>query len=113
MTDQGEFDFQSKPVTPPATEVDRLIRHLFEAGAAWITARELAASLDLTDRKIRQLAEHSDGLIISGPGCPGYRHLHHCTADQLREVADRLNSQARSMMRRSIRIRRRAHALIH
>jgi len=112
MTNKGEFDFSTPPLPPAATEVDRLVHHLLEAGPIWITAKELATSLDLTDRKVRQLAEHSDGLIISGPGCPGYRHLHHCTADQLREVADRLNSQARSMMRRSIRIRRRAHALI-
>ena len=111
MNDQGEFDFRG-PVPPPATEVDRLIRHLDHAGAVWTTAKQLAAQLDLTDRKVRQLAEHSEGQIISGPGCPGYRHLRHCTADQLREVADRLNSQARAMMRRSIKIRRCAHALI-
>lgn len=113
MSGQGEFDFSAPLPSPAASEVDRLTRHLLEAGPVWITARELAATLDLTDRKVRQLAEHSDGLIVSGPGCPGYRHLNHCTADQLREVADRLNSQARAMMRRSIRIRRRAHAIIH
>lgn len=111
MLAQASFDFTS-PAAPAAGEVARLVSHLQRAGETWLTARQLAAALSLTDRKIRSLAEHSDGLIVSGPGCPGYRHLHHCSPVILDEVANRLKSQAKAMLRRSITIRRRAHALL-
>ena len=97
---------------PSQDEVERLVTHLYAAGECWSTARQIAATLGLTDRQVRKLAEHSAGRIISAPGCPGYRHLHHCTAAQLAEVADRLKSQAKAMLQRSFLIRRMAHSLI-
>jgi hypothetical protein len=111
MITQGQLDFSTPPPSPAATEVDRLIRHLLDR-PGFHTAHQLAQSLDLTDRKIRQLAEHSDGLIVSGPGSPGYCHLHHCPAEKISHIADTLRSQARSMLSRSIRLRRQAHSLI-
>lgn len=111
MISQAAFNFPAPPA-PQQSDVERLVNHLHDAGETWLTASQLAAVLGLTDRKIRKLAEHSDGLIVSGPGCPGYRHIDHCTPSILSEVADRLKSQARSMIRRSIRIRNRAHSRI-
>ena len=66
----------------------------------------------MTDRKIRQIAELSDGQIVSGPGSPGYCHILHCPGETLSHIADSLRSQARSMLGKSIRLRRLAHALI-
>lgn len=77
------------------------------------TAAELSAALTLGDREIRQLAEASDGLVISGPGSPGYCHLYHCDPKTIGRIADRLKSQAERMLERSIRIRRRAHGALH
>lgn len=110
MIEQASFDFTAPPA-PPAGEVDRLVSWL-AARPGFHTAKTISTALDITDRKIRQLAEASDGLIISGPGSPGYCHLSHCPAETLSHIAETLRSQARSMIARSIRIRRRAHALI-
>lgn len=111
MFQQAAFDFTAPPPAPPAGEVERLILWL-AARPGFHTAKNIAEELELTDRKIRQLAEASDGMIVSGPGSPGYCHIHHCPSETLSHIADMLRSQARSMIARSIRIRRRAHALI-
>lgn len=78
----------------------------------WHTARQLAAALELSDRRVRQLAEFSCGLIVSGPGTPGYQHASHCTTEEISHAADTLMSQAKLMIRRAIRIRRNAHRII-
>lgn len=108
---QADFDFTTPPAAVPVGEVEALLAYL-SANPGFHTAKQLSAALDLSDRKVRQLAEASDGLIISGPGSPGYCHLYHCPAEQLAHIADTLRSQARRMIARSIRIRRRAHQLI-
>jgi hypothetical protein len=62
------------PMTAPdisVAEVDALCAHI--AGRGWLTARQLESELGLDDRKVRAIAEHSDGRILSGPGCPGYK----------------------------------------
>jgi len=110
MITQASFDFTAP--APAAGEVGRLVNHL-RNHPGFHTAAMLSVALDLSDRKIRQLAESSDGLIISGPGSPGYCHLNHCPTETLSHIVNTLRSQARSMIGRSIRIRRRAHALIH
>ena len=110
MIEQGTFDFSSPPASPVG-EVERLLAWL-SAHPGFHTAKSLSSALDLTDRAIRQAAEASDGLIISGPGSPGYCHLYHCDPETIGHIADTLRSQARRMLARSIRIRRRSHALI-
>lgn len=107
MITQAAFDFTAPPATP-AGEVEALLAYL-KSHPGFHTAKQLSAALDLTDRKIRQIAELSNGRIVSGPGSPGYCHLHHCPAEQLAHIADTLRSQARSMLSRSIKLRRLAH----
>jgi hypothetical protein len=111
MHEQASFDFTAPPPFHPVGEVERLLSHL-SSNPGFHTAKQLSAALDLTDRKIRQLAEASDGLIISGPGSPGYCHLYHCDPETIGHIADTLRSQARQMLSRSIRIRRRAVAAV-
>jgi hypothetical protein len=82
------------------------------ANPGFQTARELSASLGLSDRQIRRAAELAGGRIVSGPGSPGYCHLDHCTAAQVAHIADTLRSQARHMLARSIRLRKNAHHVI-
>lgn len=110
MLDQGTFDFTAKPAAPVG-EAECLVAWLLHH-RGFHTARQLSDALSLSDRKIRQLAEASDGLIVSGPGSPGYCHLIHCPTEKLSHIADTLRSQARAMLGRSIRLRRRAHTLI-
>lgn len=109
IPEQASFDFSAP--APPAGDVERLLSYL-SAHPGFHTAANLAAALGLTDRQIRSLAQDSDGLIISGPGSPGYCHLNHCDPETIGHIADTLRSQAKHMLRRSIRIRRRAHKLI-
>jgi hypothetical protein len=111
---QCDFDFEAKRMpAPAAAEVDQLIDFLFWSSAnGWVNAKQIAASLGYNERKIRSLAQHSEGIIISGPGCPGYRHISHCTGAQVREVSDRMKSQAKAMLRRSIRLKNLAHSII-
>lgn len=110
--EQRTFDFTAPPPAPaPVGEVEILLSYLSKHPGFHI-AKDLSEALGLSDRKIRQLAEAADGLIVSGPGSPGYCHLYHCDPDTIGHIADTLRSQAKQMLRRSIRIRNRAHKLI-
>jgi hypothetical protein len=110
IQEQAAFDFTAPPA-PPAGEVEALLAYL-KSHPGFHTAKQLALALHLTDRQIRQLAEQSDGSIVSGPGSPGYCHISHCDPDTIGHIAETLRSQARRMIARSIRIRKRAHSLI-
>lgn len=112
MTTQQELDFSAASAPTPAIgEVERLLAYL-SANPGFHTANRIASALDLTDRKVRQLAEAADGLIVSGPGSPGYCHLYHCDPETIGRIAEKLVSQGKAMIRRAIRTRRRAHSLI-
>ena len=111
MITQAAFDFTAPAPSPEIGEVERLVSYL-KQHPGFHTAAKLSSALALSDRKIRQLAELSDGLVISGPGSPGYCHLDHCDTKRLAHIANTLRSQARSMLARSIRIRKRAHSII-
>lgn len=109
--DQLAFDF-NRPVSPAEIgEVERLLAWL-SAHPGFHTAKTISAALGISDRQIRQLAEASDGMVISGPGSPGYCHLYHCDPQTIGHIAETLRSQARRMLSRAIRIRRRAAAAV-
>jgi len=108
---QIEFKITAKK-HPSQARIDSLIDYLFSRGERWTTARQIAADTGLEERTIRDCAEHSNCQVVSGPGCPGYRHIMHTTADQIREIVNRLQSQAKRMQRRSISIGRAAHKII-
>ena len=107
MTEQAQLDlFTPRPaaVVPPG-EIDRLL--VFLAGrAAWTTAKEITAALQLTDRQIRQLARDNRHLLLSGPGSPGYKLIADATLEEINHTADRLRSQAREMLKRAEETRR-------
>ena len=110
ITEQAAFDFTAASAAPDG-QVEALVYHL-QTHPGFHTAATLAQALSLSDRKIRQLAEQADGYIVSGPGSPGYCHLHHCPAEQIAHIADKLISQGKAMIKRALRTRRRAHTLI-
>ena len=110
MEDQASFNFDAPP--PPAVgEVEALVAWL-HANPGFHTARQIHSALDLSDRKIRQLAEAADGRIVSGPGSPGYIHVHHCPAEKIAHIAEALIRQGKLMIRRGFRTRRIAHQTI-
>jgi hypothetical protein len=111
ITEQAAFDFTARPILPEIGEVERLLNHLSN-NPGFHTADKISAALNLTDRKVRQLAEAADGLIVSGPGSPGYCHLYHCPAEKIHHITATQISQAKLMIRRALRTRRRAHSII-
>lgn len=102
---------RSKAPVVSRQEIETVVQFL--AGRPWTTAAEILAALGVDDRRLRVIAEQSEGLILSGPGCPGYKLL--TAAAQFREAdesANRLESQGQRMIFRALQIRRRAHSLI-
>lgn len=109
---QPELDF-TMPERPDAHDIASLADFLFERGECWTTAREISATLKFSDRKIRSLASHSAGEILSGPGCPGYRHVSHSTPEDVAEIVARLRHQAKAMDERASKILKSFHSAPH
>ena len=101
----------SAPADPELEEVARLTRYLYEAGDRWVKARQIAAALGVDDRKVRSLASASRGEVVSGPGCPGYKHVRHCDPEEVARVTAQLTRQAKLMADRAGEIRRRFHGV--
>jgi hypothetical protein len=89
------------PIPAEVEEVAAFARWLYDAGDRWVPAREITAALDLSDRQIRHLAASSGGIVVSAPGCPGYKHIRHCDPEEVRAVASRLQHQAKLMADRA------------
>lgn len=77
----------------------------------WQTAKQITKALGLSDRIIRNLASQSGGKIISGPGCPGYKHIDRATREEVAGAIARMDHQARAMLIRSRSIERQYHRL--
>lgn len=109
---QLELDLRA-PAPPDLAEVARLTGWLYEAGDRWCNAREISSQLGISDRQIRHLAAASRGLVVSGPGCPGYKHVRHCDPEEAKTVAGRLRHQAKLMDNRASEILRAFHEAAH
>jgi len=105
---QTHLNFTEPKPTGSNQEVNVLLAYL-RGKRDWTTAKIISKALHLTDRKIRALASQSDGHILSGPGCPGYKHLLDAQPKEIAEVAARLEHQAKAMLTRAIRIRNAYH----
>jgi hypothetical protein len=78
----------------------------------WLTAAQLLVKLgeaptDSKKRQLRELANASDGKIISGQR--GYRHIRHATLEEIEHAANWLEHQAVQMGARARSIRRLRH----
>lgn len=113
MTDQLSLQFSAAAAPLQVEpEVELLISWLHD-NPGFHTARKITTALSLTDRQIRKSAEHSNGLIVSGPGSPGYCHITHCSLEQLNHIRNTLRSQARHMLNRYLKLGKTAHQTIH
>jgi hypothetical protein len=111
MLNQASFDFTGPPPPPPG-EVEILTAYLKKQGPVWTPAKQIEADLGINDRKLRILRAAAKNQILSGPGCPGYRHMDHATLDNIQEAAARKRSQIRAMTRDYIDLKRCAHSRI-
>jgi hypothetical protein len=108
--DTAQLVFMEKQLAPEVSpeEVERLCDFL--RGRGWLTSKQIFAEIALEERKIRAIAEHSDGRILSGPGCPGYKLFTGATEIAEADLcASRLEGQAKKMIVRAGSIRRRYH----
>ena len=93
------------PVVSPE-EVEQVCEYL--RGKGWLRAAALDAALEFDDRKMRAIAEASDGRILSGQ--TGYRLFDGSTPlDEADRAAAWLESQGKKMLKRGAAIRRRFH----
>jgi hypothetical protein len=74
----------------------------FLRGRGWMTAREICAHLQWSDRAVRDAASSSDE-VISYPGSPGYKLLKDCSKEEYDRYRDARRSQARDMIGKVIR----------
>lgn len=107
---QAELEFRLKKQAPEVTveELDAVCAWL--EGRGWTKAAEICAAFAMSDRKVRAIAEASDGRILSGPGSPGYRLFTGQTEiAEADRCASQIESQAQRMLARAVSIRRRFH----
>lgn len=106
MTENLELDFRHRPPQTSVDEVEAVCAFL--VGKGWIKARLIEEQIEIDDRRMRVLAEKSDGRILSSH--KGYRLFDPATSiDDAERAANRLISQGRKMILRGVAIRRRFH----
>lgn len=81
----------------------------------WLTASEVLGRLlmvntDSNRRLVRAWAEAAEDEVISGQ--KGYRHISRCTPDEINHFSNWMLSQGKKMIRRALKTRRHAHALV-
>jgi hypothetical protein len=99
------------PAPAPEVSPDQVeLLCTFLNGRGWVKSAQIAAEIHLDERAVRAIAQHSDGRILSGPGCPGYKLFTGATEIEEADLcATRIESQARQMIKRAAAIRRRFH----
>lgn len=96
----------SKKPTVSPDEIEAVCAFL--AGKGWMKAKLIEEQIAIDDRRMRVIAEHSDGRILSGQN--GYRFFDRATPiDEVDQAASWLESQAKRMLQRAGSIRRRLH----
>lgn len=100
----------TNPAQPAPEEIDRVCTFL--AGKGWVKSAEIETALGVSDRKLRAVAEYSDGAILSAPGSPGYRLFDaSVTVEEATACAHRHQSQAKRHQVRASAYLRRLHAM--
>lgn len=76
----------------------------------WRTSTDLGAKTEKEKRWLRQVAEKSDGAIVSYPGSPGYKLFDKCLPEDFRHGRNATISQTKKMAAKWNRVERRMHA---
>ena len=86
----------------------------------WLRAAEIADDLahesndparrlHWSDRKIRAIAEASDGAVVSYPGSPGYKLFDEASEAEIAHAIQAMCSQGKRMIERSLALDKRHH----
>lgn len=113
---QLALDFASPaPRVGPCDVVN--LCHLLR-GQGWLTAAQISARVverringgrPWNERRVRAIAEASDGRVVSFPGSPGYKLFDEVSEAMIDHAIAAIRSQAKRMMARSLAIERRHH----
>lgn len=107
---QIDLDFSPRPVLEVHAAFARLKAVLAEApGDGWLTAKDLRGA-GFSDRELRAIAELDfDADILSFPGSPGYKLWARANEGEIEQADRALIGQAKRMIARGLRYRRRRH----
>lgn len=105
-----QLDFFASPEMPDVEWIEGEL----DRARCWLFAAELCRRAGIEDdedhkRWIRQLACRSKWVVS---GQRGYRHMRHATAEEIDHCCAGLESQARELVTRAIRLRRNAHQMV-
>src|SRR5213075_1562170 len=94
------LQFELTLADPPADESVDTVVAVLDQEMRWLTAEELCFKIgskptDSNKRKIRNIANASQGKIISGQ--KGYKHIRHATPEEITHAANWLRHQAKEM----------------
>jgi hypothetical protein len=115
MSDQLQL-LPEKAPSIDASEIARMC--LVLEGAGWLTAEDVAQVLFLHaeegvteahKRRIRAIANASDGRILSYPGSKGYKLTRQATVEEINTATAKLRHQAGEMHQRALEIDRVYH----
>jgi hypothetical protein len=102
--------FEERKQRSLSDDVERTVVSLMHTYSEWVTAATLSQMTGFNIRRLREVANASQGRIISGQ--KGYCLLKRANPDEIRHAANWLESQGREMIKRAERIRKLAHKLI-
>lgn len=105
--DQMEMSLDQKAPKVTREDVER-VKHFLEQGGDWMMGEALLRWVgwqvnDANRRKLRHIAEISEGEIASGPGAPGYKLTRLVSPDELRFI-EGLKTQSDRMRNRYVKI---------
>lgn len=104
MSEQLELIKAKGPKVTPE-EISALVAVIRDRG--WLTASEITRTICWPDRKIRAVANASEGQIISGQS--GYKLTNQATIEEIEHAANWLRHQASEMTHRALQIDRIRH----
>lgn len=107
---QPELSLTTPSERGPTAEAVQALRNGLADGA-WHTAREIAARFGVGDRELRVVAEFHGEEFVAGNR--GYRLMSAATVDEIRQCADRMQSQVTKMQARIVHLRNAAHRRLH
>lgn len=110
------LQFELTLADPPLDESVDTVVAVLDQQIGWLNAGELCVKIgsqptDTNKRKIRNIANASQGKIISGQ--KGYKHIRHATPEEITHAANWLRHQAKEMDQRATEILKQYHQLPH
>lgn len=101
------------PLTLPAPEVSpeevaRLVG-ILSGAEGWMTAKEIAARLGVSDRHVRLVASAACPAVVSFPGSRGYKLWQLCEVGEILHCIEAFESQGKDMIKRAVMYRQAYH----